>query len=362
MRVVQRVSGPHCASDTPAMPSMSAVGDRDRQPLLVVVGPTAAGKSTLAETLAQSLDGQLISADALQVYRGLDIGTAKPDATARARVAYHCVDVLDPGDRCTAGDYARRARAAIAQVQQQGQWPILVGGSGFYVQATVCGIKPLPASDPDWRRVLEQVRSRLGAAGLHGALARLDPDRAAQLEPHDTQRVLRSLEVVLRTGVRVADLVGDRPPASLGEAAQEDPNALSAPLPGDVVWLGIDWPRQELYARIERRVDSMLAAGWLEEVQGLLESGLRPEAHALQAIGYRELSAVARGEADMAATRDSIVSATRRYAKRQLSWFRRIQQINWTTLSERGAGLPPEQAAAHILARVRLAKLKLVSC
>ena len=284
-------------------------------PLLVVVGATAAGKSAVAEYLAESLAAELVSADALQVYRGLDIGTAKPTAATRARCAYHCIDTLDPGQRCSAGAYAATAWRAIREVRARGRQPILVGGSGFYVQAVVEGLDEAPPSDAEWRATLRRLGERKGLESLHAALSRLDPDWASKVGSRDAQRILRALEVILRTGRRMSELT--------------ESDADSSPRAPDAAWLGISWPRALLYERIERRVDEMLANGWVDEVEGLLAAGVPADAHALQAIGYRQLARVCTGELELGAARDEIVRATRRYAKRQIAWYRRWPQIRW---------------------------------
>lgn len=289
--------------------------DSDEPPLLVVVGPTAAGKSTIAEQLAESLAGELVSADALLVYRGLDIGTAKPTASTRAHCTYHCIDYLDPRQRCSAGAYANTAWQAINQVRARGKQPILVGGSGFYVQAVVERLDEAPPSDAAWRETSRRLADRYGIETLHTWLRRLDPDWAARLGSRDAQRILRALEVIFRTGLRMSEVTE----ASIG----------TAPAAPDAVWLGVTWPRPLLYERIERRVDEMLASGWVDEVDGLLAAGVPVKAHALQAIGYRQLARVCVGELDLDVARDEIVRATRRYAKRQLAWYRRWPQICW---------------------------------
>ena len=173
-------------------------------PLLVVVGPTGAGKSVIAEQLAESLAGELVSADALQVYRGLNIGTAKPTASMQARYKYHCIDYLDPMQRCSAGTYAAAAWQAITHVRARGRQPILVGGSGFYVQAVVEGLDPAPPSDAAWSKTLRRLAERNGVESLHTALYRLDPDWAVRLGARDAQRILRALEVIFRTGRRMS--------------------------------------------------------------------------------------------------------------------------------------------------------------
>lgn len=281
----------------------------------VIVGPTACGKSTLAERLVERCDAEIISADALQVYRGLDIGTAKPSGEARARYRYHCIDLYAPDERSTAGTFALAARAAVADVLQRGRLPLLAGGSGFYIDATLGRLDPLPRSEPAWRVALETVSERRGVAVLHGWLGRLDPERAAAIDKQDRQRVLRALELVLRTGRSVASLGAD----------------IASPEQFDPVFVGLRWPREELYRRIDDRVDRMLASGWLGEVEDLLEHGVDRDLHAMQAIGYRDLCAVAASETTLDEARSKIARDTRRYAKRQMTYCRRWQ-MHWIDL------------------------------
>lgn len=288
--------------------------------LVVIVGPTAAGKSGLAEALAQRYDAELVSADALQVYRGLDIGTAKPPAEVRAAVRYHGLDLYDPADRCSAGRFGRWARQTLEEIRSRRHRAILVGGSGFYVRAVLEPLDAMPPSDPRWRRALSALSEDRGVAELHRWLLRLDPGRAGRIDPADRQRLLRALEVVLRTGQRAAD----RPTAP----------HVGAPVPHATI--GLRWERGALVRRIEERVDRMLAAGWNTEVGDLLAAGIPEQAHGLQAIGYRELLAHRRGEATLEETRAAIVLATRRYAKRQMTWLRRHGDAAWIDLPRRG--------------------------
>lgn len=288
--------------------SASELDDR----VIVVVGPTASGKSDLAEHLAMALGGEIVSADALQVYQGLDIGTAKPAAETRDRIPHHCIDLFPPDGRCTAGAYGRRARGALADVAGRGGIPILAGGSGFYIRAALEGLDRLPPTDPAWRAALTDLAERRRDEELHRWLRRLDPDRAREVEANDRHRLVRALEVILRTGLRIEEQPGpDHPPI--------------IPL----MTVGLRWPRDQLYARIEGRVDRMLEAGWLAEVEGLLARGLSAEDHALQAIGYRELVAVCRGRLSLDEARESIARETRGYAKRQLAWFRKQSRVDW---------------------------------
>lgn len=279
-------------------------------PLLLVVGPTASGKSSIAEGLAARIGAEIVSADALQVYRGLDIGTAKPGPTVRASIPHHGVDLFEPTDRCTAGRYARWARPVIRDVIGRGRPCLLVGGSGFYVRATLEGLDRMPTTDPEWRSALELVAERRGTVALHAALERLDPEWAGRIDEHDRQRLVRALEVVLRTGRRLAD----------------QPSSGGLEIRPSAEWL-VQRPRTSLYERIDARVDRMMEAGWLDEVRALREAGVPLDAHGLQAIGYRELVAVLEGDLDAARARERIRRATRRYAKRQISWFRRRRTL-----------------------------------
>ncbi len=280
----------------------------------VIVGPTASGKSSLAESLVESLDAEIISADALQVYRGLDIGTAKPAPQEQRQYRYHGVDLVDPDDRFTAARFARFARKAIHEINQRGRLALLVGGSGFYVDATLGGLDPLPASDSRWRESLEAVDRRRGTPELHRWLSRLDPERAAAVAPSDRHRILRAVEVILREGRPVADL------NTMPNGQQQ------RTIPA--TWVGLRWPRAELYSRIDARVGAMIEAGWVAEVESLLESGVKQSAHAMQAIGYRDLVAATQGAVDLEAARERIARDTRRYAKRQMTYFRR-RPVTW---------------------------------
>lgn len=323
-------------------PEISAV-----RPLLLVVGPTASGKSAVAETLASRLDAELISADAFQVYRGLDIGTAKPDPVSRHHHRYHCLDLFEPTARCTAGLYARAAQKAIAEVRARGRYPLLVGGSGFYIEVVVNGLGGAPPSDARWRDGLERAASRAAPDWAFRALQRLDPGRAAQIDPLDTRRLLRGLEVVLRSG-RTHEML-----RAAGSGADDEP---LVPVQGPVLWFGIRRSREQLRRRIDTRIAAMLDEGWATEVRGLLAGGVSPEHHAMQAIGYRELAAVDRGDLPVEQAAAEISRATWRYAKRQLTWFRRYEEIEWLPAQDESAESAAGEPAARIRQRVEAAR------
>jgi tRNA dimethylallyltransferase len=288
-------------------------------PLLIgIVGPTASGKSALGLRLARAAGGEIVSCDSLQVYRGLDVGSAKPTREERALVPHHLVDVVGPDEPFTAAEYARRARAAIAGIAARGRVPLVVGGSGLYLRALLSGLFAGPSRDDALRARLERIAARKGDARLHGLLRRVDPEAAARIEVRDRVRVVRALEVFRATGR----------PLSLHHRAGAD--ALTG---FDVRLLGLNPPREALRAAVERRTDAMLAGGLLEETRALLVAhpgGLAP----LNAIGYRQAVAVARGEREVAAARRDMVKETMRYAKRQMTWFRHQARVEWCATAD----------------------------
>ncbi len=285
---------------------------------LVLLGATATGKSAVALALARAGGGEIVNADALQAYRRLDIGTGKPSAAERATVPHHLFDVLEPHERFSAGAFARRARSAVAEIQARGAWPIVVGGSGFYLRSLLDGLTPLPAVAEALRLELREQAEREGAEAMHAKLAVLDPPTAARLAPVDRQRVARALEVTLGTG---------RPFSRwLAEPARE---------PGlPAVKVGLTVPRRILYDRIGARVRAMVDGGWLDEVTRLLREGVPPESPAFQAIGYRELARCVRGEYGLQDAVEAIVLATRHLAKRQETWFRRERNVHWVVAED----------------------------
>lgn len=281
--------------------------------LVVLVGPTASGKTALAVSLAEQLGGEVVSADAFAVYRGLDIGTAKPSPAERQLVPHHLIDVADPRDRYSAGMFVRDADAAIAGIRARGRTPIVVGGTMFYVRALLRGLFPEPPKDEVLRRSLEAEWQRDPTA-VRARLAALDPETAARLAPGDRQRMLRALEVATAAGRPMSALWREHP---LSEARY----------PARV--LGLAPPRVDLHATIAARVESMFARGLLDEVGELLAAGVPREAHALKAIGYRECVRVLEGEWPVERARERTAAATRQLAKRQLTWLRGMAGIEW---------------------------------
>jgi tRNA dimethylallyltransferase len=284
-------------------------------PLIAVVGPTAAGKSALALRLARELAGEIVSCDSLQVYRGLDIGSAKATPDERASVPHHLLDVVDPDAPFSAAEYARLARAAIAQIDGRGRVPIVVGGTGLYLRALLFGLFEGPARDQAFRERLAAFAARRGAGRMHRLLARVDPESAARIPPADAVRVVRALEVFRATGRPLTAHHRGGAPALEGFHVRV---------------VGIAPPREVLRAAVVRRTDDMFARGLLGEVQGLLDRGYAPDLRPLQAIGYRQAVDVVLGRRDEASARRDIVASTMQYAKRQLTWFRHQTDASWS--------------------------------
>lgn len=272
-----------------------------------MVGPTAAGKSALGLRLAMELDGEIISMDSRQLYRGMDIGTAKPTLAERAMVRHHGLDLVDPGERFSAGRFSRDARTWIQDIQSRGRHPILVGGTGFFLRAVVQPLFQEPVLDPARRRQLESALDEMGAGECLRWLEALDPSRVPLAEEGGMQRIRRALEVPLLTG-RSLTWWHEHAPVE-GKPVEMQVVSLEA----DPEWLS---------PRIRSRVESMFQEGLVEEVRRLQAEGFHEASSGMSGTGYREVLALLRGETDRASTEEAIVVATRQYARRQRTWFR----------------------------------------
>ena len=284
-----------------------------RPPLIIITGPTAAGKSALALQLALELGGEIVSADSMQVYRLLDIGTAKPPAADRAKVPHHLVDFVDPDESYNVGRYLGDVDTTLRDLDARDVVPVVCGGTALYLKALVWGLVPGPERDPEVRSRLESRWDGGEAHLLWQELRQADPALAGRLHPHDRSRIIRGLEVHLVAGRPLSDIQGEH------RFAEQRRDAL---------WIGAQVDRAELYRRIDRRVEQMLAAGWVAEVQEVLGRGYGVDIPPLQAIGYRQICAYLRGGGELPDLVSEIQVQTRRFAKRQLTWFRRLP-LHW---------------------------------
>lgn len=287
-------------------------------PLIVIAGPTATGKTGAALALARALDGELVGADSVQVYRGFDLGSAKPTASELGTIRHHLIDCLDPDEAIDAMGFAERADAAIDSVVARGKQPIVVGGTGLWIRALVRGLVDVPLPDPAIRGALEAEAAAAGAPALHQRLTRVDPLAAARIHPNDALRIVRALEVFEQTG---------RP---LGELQRE--HALGEPRYPNL-FVVLDRDRRALDDAIEARLDAMLAAGWVDEVRALLQRW-PADARAFGSVGYRQVVEHLREGVPMAETRQRIRKATRTYARRQRTWFRSEPGVDWRASAE----------------------------
>lgn len=281
------------------------------RPIVAVVGATASGKTGLSLDLAERLDGEVVNTDAMQVYRGMDVGTAKLPEAERRGIPHHLLDLLEVTEPASVAEFQRLAREVVADVRGRERTPVLVGGSALYTRAIVDRFE-FPGTDDSLRRELEVELERVGSPALHARLAGVDPEAAAQILPDNGRRVVRALEVVALTG---------RPfSASLPRLDYADPRT---------VQVGVDIDRPTLDERIARRVEEMFAGGFVEEVEALLARGLADGRTAGRAIGYREVAGFLAGDRTLAEAKEQTVVATRRFARRQDSWFRKDPRVVW---------------------------------
>jgi len=290
--------------------------ERTNRPLVAIVGPTAAGKSALGVCLAQRLAGEVVACDSTQLYRGFDIGTAKPTIPERHGIPHHLIDVLSPSEIATAGGYRQAAAAILQELQERGRLPVFTVGTGLYLRALLEGLADVPQRSEDLRHRLRASAAESPAGHLHGVLSRLDPEAARKISSADEQKLIRAIEVCL---------LAKKPLSEVHRTGR-------APLQGwRALKIGLMPPREVLNLRIQARTEAMLASGWLSEVRALLNSGMPEGAKPFDFIGYRELRAVLSGTLTLHNARAAIQQATRRYAKRQLTWFRREHGVHWLT-------------------------------
>ena len=284
--------------------------------IICVVGPTASGKTKLAVQLAKLYGGEVVSCDSMQIYKHMDIGTAKPTPEEMQGVPHHMIDIADPTENYSVSRYAAEATACVDDILARGKLPIVVGGTGLYIDSLIAGRTFADGTaDTALRQELSERYDEIGGEGLLGELRKFDPERAAKLHPADKKRIVRAMEVYILTGKTIT---------------QHDAETRAVPPRYDAAKIALTFAdRQDLYACIDRRVDAMMQQGLLDEVRALLAAGIPADCTAMQAIGYKEAVAAVRGEATAQEAADAIRLASRQYAKRQLTWLRRDAQLFW---------------------------------
>lgn len=290
---------------------------RTHPPIVAILGATATGKTGTAIRLANQFDGEVVSVDSRYLYRGLDIGTAKPTQEERRQVPHHLIDLLDPQDEYSLALFQRDANLAIEDILQRNRLPVLAGGSPLYVRAVLEGWR-IPEAPPDWdfRRDLETFIQDHGEDELYQRLVDVDPVAAERIPPQNSRRVIRALEIHHQTGRRMSDLEGKEPPR------------------WDTLRIGLNIERETLFKRIDQRVDQMLESGLVDEVRGLLDAGIPPDSTAMRSIGYQEVVPYLRGEIGLTETVERIKFATHRYVRHQLTWLRKTPGIHWINALE----------------------------
>ncbi len=306
--------------------------------LTVIVGPTAAGKSDIGIQVAKVVGGEIISGDSVQVYRKLDIGSAKVVAEQQQGVPHHMIDILDPAEEFSVAMFQERVRELVRQINNRGKIPILVGGTGLYIRSVLDPYEfPSVEEDRRIRAELHRLVDEMGPSALHKLLAEVDPESAARLHPNDIKRVVRALEVYRLTGEKFS---------AFQHSVSREPRLEDSPF--RLSYFALTAPREIIYRRINTRVDAMLEHGLLEEISGLLAEGYAPSFAALQTIGYRHGVQYLRGFLSRDEMTRLMKRDTRHFAKRQLTWFRRDQRITWFDVTR----MPPEQIIAQMVERI----------
>lgn len=299
------------------------MSDIHNDALLVILGPTAVGKTDISLRVAREVKGEIISADSMLIYRHMDIGTAKPALEQRKGVSHHLIDLVDPDEYYSAADYGRASRKVILDLLSHGVQPVMVGGSGLYIRAALNGLFEGPSADRRVRDELEALALKKGNMFLHETLAGIDPQAASRINPNDLRRLIRALEVFRLTGKPISTFFSSE------EAARKPFNPLL---------FGLTREKQELHQRIHQRIDAMMEKGWLQEVEKLLDMGYSSSLVSMQSFGYRHLARCLEGEIGLQEAVSLIKRDTRRFAKRQMTWFRMMKGVQWINLSSLPGG------------------------
>jgi len=293
--------------------SIAEVGGTNPE-IIVIVGPTGSGKSELAVRLAERFDGEIVNADSMQVYRGLNIGTAKPSRESMQNIPHHLFDIVEPDEEYTAAIYSRAAKEIILDICSRGKTAVVVGGTGLYIRALLSGLVDVPGADDAARSEYNEIAERYGNEQLLEVLRKIDPEAAARIHPNNRLRVIRALEVFRQTGRTIS--------------AFQDEHGFTLKWCNSLK-IGINVERSELYERINARVDQMIAEGFVAEVESLLSQGYSPSLKSLSSIGYREICDYLAGRHALSEAIGQIKQSSRRYAKRQLTWFKSDPEVSW---------------------------------
>jgi len=295
--------------------------ENKKKKVICIVGPTASGKTALSVALAKELCGEVVSCDSMQIYRGMDIGTAKPAVDEMQGVPHHMLSVVSPEENYSVARYVEEASLCVDDIISRGKIPIIVGGTGLYVDSLIKGIEFAEfREDEEYRNELFRICEEKGNTYIHNMLKEVDPERAAEIHENNVKRVIRALEVYKATGRTISE---------------HDAESMKKPPKYDAIYIGLMFEdREKLYDRINLRVDTMLKAGLCDEVQKLLESGVSANATAMQAIGYKELVSYFAGNCSLADATEQIKQSSRRYAKRQITWFKRNKNIRWISVDK----------------------------
>jgi tRNA dimethylallyltransferase len=290
------------------------------EPVILIVGPTASGKTGLSIELAKMVDGSIVSADSMQIYRHMNIGTAKPDSREMSGISHYMIDIVNPDESFSVAKYCELALKNIKLILEQGKRPIIAGGTGLYINSLIYNISfSETICDNELREALKKEAMEKGNRHLHDRLKDIDPLAASRIHENDTKRVIRAIEVYTHTNRTISEH---------SRMSRMDPP------PYNYILFGLNWDRKKLYDRIDKRVDRMIEIGLIDEVKNLVEMGYDKGATAMQGIGYKEVLSYLKGECSLEEMIYILKRNTRRYAKRQLTWFRRIQEINWLQVDE----------------------------
>ena len=292
---------------------------KQKVPIILIVGPTGVGKTEISVEIALALNTEIINADSRQIYKLMDIGTAKPPKALQSKVRHHLIDIIYPDEYFSAGEYGRRAREVILSLWERGMIPLIVGGSGLYIKALIYGFFKGSETDQELRESFMEYANKIGERSLYERLIKVDPDAAKRIHPKDTMRIVRALEVYEKTGKPISIL---------------QDNFAMKDSPYRPIMIGLCRERKNLYKRIDKRVDLMINQGLIDEVKGLLDMGYSEELNSMMGIGYKQIIGFLKGEYDLNSAIAILKRDSRRYAKRQMTWFRKAEGIEWIDVTD----------------------------